>query len=159
MSPVAPWLRDFCCSAGTPKRLWQEPGKADVKWSENYPNDINDIPCLRAALFSSWNHMEPLLRFPARQLTNTASIRKYMVYHGMLSVFCLGLDSHKPSKKSCYSNRINRQLFTNWMIKLKPFNPFEVDVCHLFFRKRGVPERSESECSESRQPLTGITGS
>jgi hypothetical protein len=39
----------------------------------------NDIPCLMAARFSSWNHMEPLLRFPARQLTNTASIRKYMV--------------------------------------------------------------------------------
>lgn len=159
MSPVAPWLRDFCCSAGTPKRLWQEPGKADVKWSENYPNDINDIPCLMAALFSSWNHMEPHGTTAQISSSSTDKYSKHPQVHGMLSVFCLGLDSQKPSKKSCYSNRINRQLFTNWMIKLKPFNPFEVDVCHLFFCKRGVPERSESECSESRQPFTGITGS
>lgn len=110
VSPVAPWLRDFCCSAGTPKRLSQEPGKADVKWSENYPNDINDQwhPMSHGCFFQL---MEPHGTTAQISSSSTDKYSKHPQVHGMLSVFCLGLDSHKASKKSCYSNR---QFFTGW---------------------------------------------
>ena len=33
----------------------------------------------------------------------------------------------------------NSQLFPNWVIEFKPFNPFEVNVSYLFFGKRCIP--------------------
>ena len=91
-----------------------------------------------AALFSSWNIMEPHGTTTQTQisLSSTDKYSKHTQKQGS-NVFCLGLASRKPAIKSCHRNRL---LFTNWMIKLKPFNPFEVDVRHLFFRKRCVPD-------------------
>ena len=129
------------------------------------------------SLFSSWNHMEPLLRLPAHQQTDTASIRKSMVRvvcsvwvrlhaslqrnHAIHGVPIQKALTHLRCFQPCLSLNTqlsNRQLFANWMIKLEPFNPFEVDVCNLFFRKRGVPESylTAAVCQEgSPSPLRG----